>query len=133
MEEQKPDEFEFYDEDDGNGQKIVRVERVEKGLTDEELGKKILDTILTIESEYKQLIVFWNEISNRWGCELRTEIIPLNQTWLAERRELLKPVSLERAGKHWIIKGNKEVTDKKIMAIMQEALEKKRKSEIWKK
>lgn len=36
MEEQKPDEFEFYDEEDGNGQKIVRVERVEKGLAGKE-------------------------------------------------------------------------------------------------
>lgn len=135
MKERKSEEFEFYDEKDGSGQKIVRVKRISR-LDNEKLGEKIFD-VISVKGKYKQLIVFWNAVSQLWDCELRTEIVPLKQTWFEERKELFDPVSFEwKDEKYWIIKQNEELDNmkwkikvKKIKAIMQVALGAKEKLE----
>ncbi len=135
MEEQRLEEFEFYDEKDGSGQKIARVKRVPK-LDGEKLGEIIINTIST-KNEYRQLIVFWSAISVSWYCEFRTEIVPLEQTWLEERKKVIYPVSLEyKNERYWIIKRNKGPDNNKwmlevgkIKKIIQKALEAKEKQE----
>ncbi len=131
MEKQKH-EFEFYDEEDGNGQKIVRVKKI-RGLDDEQLGKKIVDTISTIKSEYRHLIIFWNDVSRSWDCEFRTGLVRLEKIWPEEKRKRLNPMVIKNSGRDWFFEGNREVPYKKIKAFMDIAYEKKRKSEIWKK
>ncbi|MBA7494688.1 hypothetical protein ES702_05265 [subsurface metagenome] len=131
MEEGRPEEFEFYDEKD-RSIKIVRVKRT-RGLKKEDLGARIFDIIST-KGEYRQLIVFKNEVSGRWDCERRTEIVPLNQAWPEDKEIFIpNPISFEyKNEKYWVMKGNEEIV-KEIKRIMQGAviIKKKPRFEVW--
>ena len=134
------EKFEFYKEDKGV-EKIVKEKKIPT-MTDEQLAKKIVD-VVSSESEYKQLVAFWNPVElpgkrPGWNCTFRTQIIPLSQTCddkVINHPETPLCLSFEYRDKgYWVMKVVKE--DKKcrgriegIRIMMRGALEAKEKQE----
>lgn len=128
--------LEFYKEGE-EGEKIVKEKKIERE-TSEQLAKEVAN-VVSGKSEYKQIVVWWNVVKDKWNCTFRTCIIPLEDT--TDSKAVNHPgtplcLFFEYGDKeYWIMRVEKVIDEKwneaieGIREIMRGALEAEKKQE----
>lgn len=128
--------FEFYKEDKGV-EKIVKEKKTETE-TNEQLTEEITN-VISSKSEYKQIVVWFNVVRDKWDCTFRTCIIPLGDTIDSEsvnHPDTPACLSFEyRDQGYWVMRVEKAIDEewhkiiKAIRKLMREAFETGKKQE----
>jgi len=130
------EKLEFYKEDK-DVEKIVKEKKTE-GETIEQLAKE-LGNVVSGKSEYKQIVVWWNVVKDKWNCTFRTCIIPIGDTTdrrAVNNRETPVCLSFEYLDKkYWVMRVEKVINDEwneiieEIRKMLRGALEAEKKQE----